>query len=197
MIIGIKEEGNVTLAFSSFDGFSPVNIADMANSENVGIWKVKGNANTIMGCVFPSTESDAFRYEEKMFHGEINYDKLADEIIPAMEKFAEGKEYIGNDKGRFKNFLIAQKGRLFQITSEHIITEIDSSVVLSAYAGDFAKSILYATKGEATIDRIRKAFEFSSYERQCDCYPISIIDTKTGKIKTLTKKRNGTVAKGE
>lgn len=188
MIIGIKEEGKVTLAFSSFDGFSPVGItSDMTNRENVGIWKIKGNPRTIMGCVFPSTESDAFRYEEEMFQGEINYDKLTDEIVPAMEGFAKDKEYIGNENGEFKNFLIAQDGKLFRISSEHVVTEIDSTVALSGYGADFAKCILRETQGESAIDRIKKAFEFSAYERQCDCYPISIIDTQTCRVRTLTK----------
>lgn len=190
MIIGIKEEGNVVLAVSSFDGFSPVNIDDMSNAENVGLWRVKKNPHTIMGCVFPTAESDAFRYEEDIFQGEMNYDKLTDDVIPAMEKFAEDKEYIGDEKGRFEEFLIAQNGRLFKITSEHIIMEVDSSVVISGSCEDFAKSILYRTKEEPTIDRIRKAFEFASRERQCDCYPISIMDTATGKIQMLTRENN-------
>lgn len=187
MIIGIKEEGNVILAYSSFDGFSYVNIEDMSNEENIGIWRVKKNPHTIMGCVFPSAESDAYRYEEDIFRGDINYDKLADDIIPAMEAFAEDKEYIGDDKDRYEEFLIAQKGRLFKITAEHIIMEVDSSVVLSGSGEDFAKSILYKTAGEPALDRIRKAFEFASHQRQCECYPISIMDTQTGKTQTLVR----------
>lgn len=189
MIIGIKEKDRVVLAYSSFDGFSPVNVADLANAENLGLWKIKGNPHTVMGCVFPSAESDAFRYEEGMFKGEINYDKLADEIIPAMEDFAKDKEYIGDDKGRYDEFLIAQKGRLFQITAEHIITEIDSTVATSTSGRceDIAQSILYATQGEPTIDRIKKAFGFAACEVQYNPYPISVIDTQTGKVLTLTK----------
>ena len=190
MIVGIKEEGNVVLAFSAFDGFCPVNINDMANGENVGLWKIKTNPHTIMGFAFPTAESDAFRYEEEMFQGEINYDKLADEILPAMEKFAAGKEYIGNDKGRFEEFLIAQKGRIFKITSEHIIMEIDSSVASAGLGEDFAKGVLYATEGEPTFDRIRKTFEFAAHERQCDPYPISVMDTRTGKLRVFAKEDN-------
>lgn len=191
MIVGIKEEGNVILAYSSFDGFSPVNVADLANPENVGLWKIKGNPHTVMGCVFPSAESDAFRYAEGMFKGEINYDSLADEIIPAMEKFAKNKDYIGDDKGRYDEFLIAQKGRLFQITTEHIITEIDSFVAssMSGRCEDFAQSILHATQGEPTTDRIKKVFEFAACGRQCDPYPILIMNTQKGKIFTLTKEQ--------
>ena len=190
MIVGIKEEGNVVLAFSSFDGFSRVNVGDMTNGENVGLWKIKTNPHTVMGCVFPTAESDAYRYEEEMFQGKIDYDKLAEEILPAMEQFAEEKEYIGNDNGKFEQFLIAQRDRLFRIESEHIIMEIDSSVVLAELGEDFAKGVLYATQGEPTLDRIRKIFEFAAYERQCDPYPISVMDTRTGKLHTLTREDN-------
>lgn len=188
MIVGIKEEGKVVLAYSSFDGISPVNVGDLSNAENLGIWKIKNNPHTVMGCVFPTAESDAFRYEEDMFKGEINFNKLMDEIIPAMEKFATDKEYIGDDKGRYEDFLIAQKDRLFHITSEHVVTDIDSAVALSnsARCEDIANSVLHATQGEPEIDRIRKVFEFTACEAQYCPYPISVIDTQTGKILTLT-----------
>ena len=191
MIVGLKEEGKVVLAYSSFDGFSPVNASDLTNTENVGLWKIKGNPHTIMGCVFPSAESDAFRYEEGIFKGEINYDSLADKIIPAMEDFAEGKEYIGNDKDRYEEFLIAQKGRLFQISTEHIVTEIDSAFAMSMSerCEEFAQSILHATQGEPMIDRIKKVFEFAACGRQYDPYPILIIDTQKGKVLTITKEQ--------
>lgn len=190
MIIAIKEEDKVVLAYSSFDGLFPVTCNDMANCENVGLWKVKGNPHTVMGCVFPSAESDAFRYEEKIFKGEINYDNLTDEIVPSMEEFAKDKEYIGDDKGRYEEFLIVQKGRLFHISSEHVITEIDSSVVISLVGGELAMGVLYATEGEQTLDRIRKIFEFTAHEKQYECYPISVMDTRTGKLRILNKARN-------
>lgn len=191
MIIGIKEKDNVILAFSAFDGFMPVSVKDSVNSENVGLWKVKNNPHTIMGCAFSTPESDAFRYEENMFQGEMDYDKLSEEIVPAMEEFAKDKEYIGNENNRFDELLIAQKGRLFEITYEHLVVEINSFVVVASSSfDDFTKGILHATDGEPALDRIVKTFEFVSRERQRDCYPISVMDTATGKLKVLERAKN-------
>ena len=190
MIIGIKEEDKVVLAYASFDAFYPVICDDMKNAENVGIWKVKGNRHTVMGCMTPSAESDALRYEEKLLKGEITYGRLSDDVLPAIEEFVKDKEYIGDDKDRYEEFLIAQKGSLFHITSEHVIVEIDSFIALSCVGEDLAMGVLYATEGQPTEDRLRKAFEFVARERQCECYPVSIIDTATGKLRTLGKPRN-------
>ena len=192
MIIGIKEKGKVVLAVSTFDGFSPVHIGDMVLPENAGLWKVKGSQNTIMGCVFPTAESDAYRYEEALFQGEITGERLIDEIVPAMEEFARDKEYIGNDKGRFEEFLIAQRDKLFRITAEHIVVEIDGFAAISGMSEDIAKGVLYATEGEDGTARIRKVFEFAARERQCDPYPIAVMDTAAAELIILTKEQNGT-----
>ena len=190
MIVGIKEEGNVVLAYSSFEWRKDVTGEDTVSVENAGVWKIKSNPHTIMGGVAATAESDAFRYEEGIFSGEIDCGRLETEIIPAMEKFAEGKDYIGDENGRYDRFLIAQNGRLFDITSEHVVSEVDSFIVSGGHGEDFIKSVLYATQGEPTIDRIRKAFEFAAWEKQSNCYPIAVMDTKTGKLRILTRERD-------
>ena len=187
MIIAIKEKDKVVLAYSPFDYTTPVTSDDMALEENLGIWKVRGNPHTVMGNRGAFAETDAFKYEEKLFRGEINYDSLTDGIIPAMEKFSEGKDYIGDEKGRYEEFFIAQKDKLFKITSEHLVMEIDSYAVSGGGAEDLAKGALHATEGQPVIDRIRKVFEFIARERQSVCYPISVIDTATCKIRKLKK----------
>lgn len=191
MLIGIKEKDKVVLAFSSFDGYYPTTVDDMMRKDNVGIWKVGNNPHTIMGHGFISAESDAFRYEEHVFQGEINYDRLLHEIVPAMEEFVKEREYIGNeDKNRFDNFLIAQNGRFFNVTPEHIVFEIDTHIVIAdSMVEDEAKSVLSATEGEPALDRIRKAFEFAAGTRQYDCYPIAVMDTATRKIRIITGKQ--------
>lgn len=186
MIIGIKEADKVVLAFSSFDWCISVSADDMADAENVGIWKVKGNPHTLMGCTFPTAESDAFRYEEEIFQGEINFDKLVEEIAPAMEEFAQDKEYIGDGNGRFAEFLIAQRGKLFEITSEHIVREINSFIVMGRDE-EYAKGCLLATEGLPALERIKAAFKFCAREKQDDCYPIAVMDTKTETMQLLTR----------
>ena len=187
MIVGIKEEGNVVLAFSTFDGFIPVSISDMEGRENAGIWKIKGTARTLMGCVVPTAESDAYRYEEKTFKGPLDSDSLIRKILPAMEQLTSNKGYIGDENGRFDEFLIAQKDRLFHITGEHIVLEVDSAIAIAAYGEDFAKGALFATEGMPTTKRIQEVFEFAARERQCDPYPIAVMDTAAGKLKFLKR----------
>lgn len=191
MLIGIKDEDKAILAFSTFDGYIPSTVGDMTNADNVGIWKIKNNPHTVMGGGFPTPESDAFRYEQDIFQGEIDYDSLTERIVPAMEGFAEGKEYIGNANGRYEEFLIAQNGRLFDISSEHIVSEIDSFAVIADYGNEeVARSVMSCTEGEPALDRIIKAFEFTACTMQCDCYPIAVMDTEKGKMRILTRERN-------
>lgn len=188
MVIGIKEQDRVVLAFSSFDGSALVSIDDLSAAENVGLWKVKGNPHTVMACGVLSPESDAFRYEEDIFKGEINYKRLIEEIVPNMEKFAEDKDYIGDEKGWFDEFFIAQNDRLFKILGEHIVNEIDDAAVLGeSRCEDISKGILHVTRGEPTLERIRKVFELTAGIFQYDCYPISVMDTLAGKIRVLTR----------
>ena len=187
MIIGIKERDKVVLAFSTFDGYSPVNSSDMVNAQNAGVWKIKHNRNTIMGGAYPTAESDIFRYEDKTFRGRLDYSALADSIVPDMEELVKGLEYIGDEKGRYEEFLIAQNDRLFHITTEHIVVEIDSSVVIGGAGDDVVSGALYATEGEPAIDRIRKALELAARKRSAECYPVCVMDTATGKLQVLTR----------
>lgn len=185
MIIGIKDEGKVTLAYSLMDELTTLNTCDMLNEVNAGVWKVKRNPHTIMGCMFPSAESDAYRYENELFAGKIDFDTLCLDIVPAMEEFAKDKDYIGDEKDGFENLLIAQDDRLYRITSEHIVVEIDDYVVLSYSGEDMAKVVLHQTRGEPAIDRIKKTLEFIAAQRQCACYPIVVMDTASRKLRQL------------
>lgn len=194
MIIGIKEKDKVVLAYSAFDVYASITVRDMVSEENVGLWNVKRNPHTIMGCACPSTESDAYRYENEMFHGIIDYNSLTRKIVPTMDEFAKNKEYIGDEKGRFEDLLIAQDNRLFCVTWEHLVLEKDSFAVVGGYGVDFAKSILYATDGESSIDRIKKAFEFTAQQRQSDCYPIAVMDTATKKLRIINRPHQTKVA---
>lgn len=191
MLIGIKDKDKVILAFSTFDGYIPATVDDMLSDDNAGIWKIKKNPHTVMGCGFPTPESDAYRYEQDIYKGDIDYDSLTERIIPAMESFAEGKEYIGNVNGRYEEFLIAQNGRLFEISSEHIVCEVDSFAVIAEYGNEeVARGVLSCTDGEPVLDRIKKAFEFTSRSIQCDCYPIAVMDTEKGKMGIVTREHN-------
>ena len=185
MIIGIKEEDKVLLAYSAFDMRIPTTVDDMTSSENTCVWKITRTPHTVMGCGICTAESDAFRYEERLFRGEISVERLLDDIIPAMENYAKDKEYIGDGKGRFEEFLIAQRGRLFRITDEHTVEEVDSYTVIGGSEEEHAKGALYATAELPALDRIRKVFEFISARIQATAYPISVIDTKTGKLQIL------------
>ena len=191
MLIGIKDKDKVILAFSTFDGYIPSTVDDFLNADNAGVWKIKSNPHTVMGCGFPTPESDAYRYEQDIFQGDIDYDSLTERIVPAMESFAEGKEYIGNANGRNEEFLIAQNGRLFDVSSEHIVAEIDSFAVIADYGNEeIAKGALSCTEGEPVLDRIIKVFEFSACTIQCDCYPIAVMETEKGKMRILTREHN-------
>ena len=190
MIIGIKEKGKVTLAYSLVDEFPTVNIGDMFNEANVGVWKVNRNPRTIMGCAYPSAETDFYRYADKLFAGKIDCDVLHREVLPAMEELTKGKNYIGDGKGHYDNLLIAQDDRLYRITHEHLVFEIDDYVVGGGYGDDVAKAVLHETRGEQALDRIRKAFEFVAIERQSDCYPIAVMDTATRKLRLLHKNKS-------
>lgn len=186
MIIGIKEDGKVILAYMT-KGYKNVNSSDLVAPENVGLWKIEANPHTIMGCVRPTAESDAYRYEGEMFTGEIDYDSLIDRIVPAMEAFTADKEYIGTDDDRYEHFLIAKGDRLFHITNEHIVTEVDTFVVVGGYNEDLSKGVLFATKGEPAIDRIRKAAEFAAAAGDYEAYPICVMDTETCNLSKLTR----------
>ena len=190
MIIGIKEEGKVTLAYSLVDEMPIVNIGDMFNEANVGVWKVNRNPHTIMGCCYPSAEIDLYRYADKLFAGKLDCDVLRCDVLPTMEEFARGKDYIGDGKGHFDNLLIAQEDRLYRVTHEHIVFEIDDYAVIGGYGEESAKSVLHATRGKQTLDRIRAALEFVATERQSDCYPIAVMDTATRKLRLLHKNKS-------
>lgn len=184
MLIGVKDKRKVVLAYSACDIFNPVAPDDLRGPENIGLWRVIGNRHTVMGCGRPTAESDMIRYEPAVFRGELSYDRLLCDAVPAMEELAADKEYIGDDDGRYEEFLIAQNDRLFMITFEHLVREIDDYAAISPDT-ELIKSVLHATEGEPALDRLRKAFDAVTREYRCKCYPITVIDTASRVLRRI------------
>lgn len=188
MLIGFRERGKVVLACSLFDGIMPLTPSDRACVENAVVWPINGTPHTVMGYAYPSREADAIHYEQEMFSGEISYERLLEEVVPAMEKFMKEKEYrLDDDKG-YRNWVIAQGDKLFMVTWEHMIEEVDSFTAFSGRNARMAKSILRATVGMPVLDRIREVYEYVARSNQSDCYPIAVIDTESCKVRYLTAK---------
>ena len=185
MIIGIKDGGNVWLAYTWSDGIR-TNVSGATNGENIGVWKVNGNPHTVMGCRIPSAETEAFRYEDALFQGRLDFDKLVEETVPRMEQFAEGRGYIGDSRGRFDELMIAQKDRLYVISSEHVVLDVDSFYAIGC-GDDQVKGVLLATEGEPALERIRKAFAFLGRLEMSVASPIFVMDTKSEKLQILTQ----------
>lgn len=83
-----------------------------------------------------------------------------------------------NKEEQDNSFLVAFKGRMFEIDGAYAICEVVDEYIAIGSGTDYALGALYATKGEDPEVRIKKALEAASYYADGVRPPFHIIHTK-------------------
>jgi phenylacetate-coenzyme A ligase PaaK-like adenylate-forming protein len=147
--------------------------------ENINIWKVRGNRNTIMAGGKNSRDNDLLRYTP-LFKGELSMEKVMNQIIPKMTSIFGKYGRMEKDQSFGNTFFIAQKDVVFQINPDRSVIHIDTCAANDNYTLMHASILL--TKHQNAHDIIKEAIERVMTYYGNVHLPIALMDTHAEKI---------------
>lgn len=149
------------------------------NAENINVWKVKGNAHTIMAGGNKVRDNDLLRYVP-LFKGELTMEKIINDIIPKMVNIFELYGRMEKNQHFGNTYYIAQNDKAFQINPDRSVTYIDRSA--ATHYDDLIHASTLLTSHKDTIKIIREAYEKSMVYYGNLHLPIAYMNTKTQKL---------------
>ena len=195
VVVAIKENGKVTIGADSQCTRGGTR-RNLSNPNNYKVWKVLDAENCLFAQVGLVREANIIRVardlvpEMAQLKDRVDFSFVVKRLIPAM--FEELEEYRAIKKGdkppEFESaFLFAYKDRLFYISGNATVIEIDDYVAIGSGECEAIGSLL-STEGEPCEDRIKKAIKASAASDIYVDYPIVITDTESCEFKVFYEK---------
>lgn len=196
VVVAIKNNGKIYIGADS-QSIRGGSRTSLTNPNNYKIWKVKGVENTLMAHVGYSRDASVIRVmddlvrEIDVIHDEIDYEYVVNRIVPMIIDELSDRKYI-NIREKFdtldSRFLFAHKDKLFLISNDATVTEIDDYVSMGSGESEAIGSLITTENEENPISRIIKAIKSSSVHDIYVDYPIIISDTETTAFSVITEK---------
>lgn len=163
MLVVLKEGKNFYLT-QPLSTFSHVKMSynDVIAGENVPIWKVVGNKNTIVMGDNNPLFNDILRYHPEVFHGRITEEKLIKLIIPKIRKLCEEYNIFEKSTNFPSCFVVAQKNKAFLIGEDGFVWNIENFEAVGWYNA-VIKGSLILNENLPARQRIKRAFKDSFF----------------------------------
>ena len=195
VVVAIKENGKVTIGADSQCTRGGTR-RTLSNPNNYKVWKVLDAENCLFAQVGLVREANIIRVardlvpEMAQLKDRVDFSFVVKRLVPRM--FEELEEYRAIKKGdtppEFESsFLFAYKDKLFYISGNATVIEIDDYVAIGSGECEAIGSLL-STEGEACEDRIKKAIKASAASDIYVDYPIVITDTENCEFKVFYEK---------
>ena len=195
VVVAIKENGKVTIGADSQCTRGGTR-RTLSNPNNYKIWKVAGAENCLLAHVGLVREANVIRVardlipEMTQIKDGVDFSFVVRRLVPKM--FDELIDYRvikkSDDPPEFSSaFLFAYKDKLFYISENGTVIEIDDYVAIGSGECEAIGSLL-STEGEHCCDRIKKAIKASAASDIYVDYPIIIADTETTDFKMFYEK---------
>ena len=195
VVVAIKENGKVTIGADSQCTRGGTR-RTLSNPNNYKIWKVLDAENCLFAHVGLVREANVIRVardlvpEMAQLKDGVDFSFVVKRLVPRM--FFELEEYNAIKKGdnppTFESsFLFAYKDRLFYISANATVIEIDDYVAIGSGECEAIGSLL-STEGEPCEDRIKKAIKASAASDIYVDYPIITTDTEGCEFKVFYEK---------
>ena len=195
VVVAIKENGKVTIGADSQCTRGGTR-RTLSNPNNYKVWKVLDAENCLFAQVGLVREANIIRVardlvpEMAQLKDKVDFSFVVKRLVPRM--FEELEEYRAIKKGdtppEFESsFLFAYKDKLFYISGNATVIEIDDYVAIGSGECEAIGSLL-STEGEPCEDRIKKAIKASAASDIYVDYPIVITDTESTEFQVFYEK---------
>lgn len=168
------------------------------NPNNSKIFRTNDDKNTIVGVVGFLRDRDILYCEDNLLNeldiikGNINFKYIVKTFVPRLFKIMMDNDRILKDEKTLKYinsvFILAHKEKIFQISEDGAVSEIDDFVAVGSGHNLCRGSLNVTTeknKKQMVIDAVKSACESDIFVN----YPIIIMNTMTDEIETIYKDR--------
>ncbi|MBR6071888.1 MAG: hypothetical protein IKP77_03530 [Acholeplasmatales bacterium] len=196
VVVAIKKDGKIYMGADSQVTRGGTR-SSLTNKNNYKIWKVKGVENTIMAHVGIVRDACVIRVMDNLvreidvIHDDIDYEYVVNRIVPMIIDELSDRKYI-NTQDEFEKFesrfLFAFKDKLFYISFDGAVFEIDDCVAIGSGESEAIGSLVTTEKESDPISRIIKAIKSSATHDIYVDYPIIITDTDSTEFNIITEK---------
>ena len=168
----------------------------LKNPNNYKIWRVDDREDSLMahvgnlrdGCVVRLMNGIVDDYD--VFNDRIDYRFVVKYLMPEIVKNLKDAQYVTVNDSYIdfidSSFLFAHKDRLYQISSDLSVIEVDDCCAIGS-GSDQAMGSLLSTEGQDPKTRIVKAIKASAASDIYVDYPIILVDTKHGEFEIITE----------
>ena len=195
VVVAIKENGKVTVGADSQCTRGGTR-RTLSNPNNYKVWRVLDAENCLLAHVGSVREANIIRVARdlipEMFQlqDKVDFSFVVRRLVPRM--FEELEEYRALKRGDAppeveSAFLFAYKDRLFYISGNATVIEIDDYVAIGSGECEAIGSLL-STEGEPCEERIKKAIKASAASDIYVDYPIVITDTESCEFQVFYEK---------
>ena len=195
VVIAIKENDRIYFGADS-QCTSGGTRRSLSNPNNYKIWEVKNATNCIMGHVGNVRDANAVKViddlvdELVMYKDDVDFDYVVKDVFPHILYVLEKRSYIKTSPvfdGLDSSFLFAYQDKLFLLSSDGSVIEIDDYIAIGSGKSQAIGSLL-CTEGLDPVNRIIKAIKASAANDIYVDYPIVISDTLSCEFKVLYEK---------
>ena len=202
VVVAIKENGKVMIGADSQCTRGGTR-RTLSNPNNYKVWRVLDAENCLLAHVGLVREANIIRVARELvpemaqIKNKIDFSFVVQHLVPRM--FAELEEYraIKKSDGPLEfdsSFLFAYKDKLFYISGNATVIEIDDYVAIVSGECEAIGSLL-STEGEPSEERIKKAIKASAASDIYVDYPIVITDTEKTEFQVFYEKDIASVKK--
>ena len=192
VVVAIKENGKIVMGADSQCTKGGTR-RSLSNPNNYKIWKVLDSENCLLGHVGLVREANIIRVarglipEIAQLKGNVDFSFVVKRLVPTMFEELEDYRIIKKDDSppHFESsFLFAYKDKLFYISSNGTVIEIDDYCTIGSGECEAVGSLL-STEGDPPEERIKKAIKASAANDLYVDYPIVITDTESAEFKVF------------
>ena len=183
VVVAIKENGKVTIGADSQCTRGGTR-RTLSNPNNYKVWRVLDTENCLMAHVGLVREANIIRVarnivsELAQMKDEVDFAFVVKQLVPRLfEELEENRAIKQSDQKFDSAFIFAYKDRLFYISNNATVIEIDDYVAIGSGECEAIGSLL-STEGEQCEERIKKAIKASAASDIYVDYPIVTVDTE-------------------
>lgn len=183
VVVAIKENGRVTIGADSQCTRGGTR-RTLSNPNNYKVWRVLDTENCLMAHVGLVREANIIRVarnivsELAQMKDEVDFAFVVKQLVPRLfEELEENRAIKQSDQKFDSAFIFAYKDRLFYISNNATVIEIDDYVAIGSGECEAIGSLL-STEGEQCEERIKKAIKASAASDIYVDYPIVTVDTE-------------------
>ena len=195
VVVGIKKDGVIYLGADSQTTRGGTRTS-LSNPNNFKIWKVKGVEHCLIGHVGALRDACAVRImdnlirEIDLIHDCIDFDYVVGRIMPMIIEQIKNFGYIDDHifQCMASTYLFAYKDKLFVISGDGSVIEIDDCVAIGSGESEAIGSLVTTCDETNAQVRILKAIKASATHDLYVDYPIVLTDTASTGFTVISEK---------